>query len=438
MFLEDSDMEKSKNQKDNPPNIRDIMYFKFCLYGFLKNQRFFDPFIILFFREMGISFLQIGTLFSIREISTNILEIPTGIIADSYGRKKSMIFAFSSYIISFIIFYFFPKFLIYSIAMVFFASGEAFRSGTHKAMILQYLKVKNLQQHKVYYYGHTRAASQFGSAISSLIAIAIVFFAKSYRPIFLFSIIPYVMGLLLIFTYPSYLDGEIEKSSGRWWNKMKKKTAGTLKEFKKMFLNTEALRSILNSSVFDGFFKASKDYLQPILKSQAVTLPFFLFLSGKQRTSLIVGLIYFILFLLTSTASRKSGQFVKKLKSLPFAINITYISGIILLFLSGLFTNFNLFWGGSIFLILLYIVQNLRRPMNVAYISDKISHKAMASGLSVESQIKTIVVAVISPVIGFFADRNGVGISLIIISLLFLFTLPFVIIKEKKGDKNGR
>jgi len=436
MFLEDSDMEKSNYEVQ--PKIKDRMYFKFCLYGFLKNQRFFDPFIILFFREMGISFLQIGTLFSIREISTNILEIPTGIIADSYGRKKSMIFAFSSYIISFIIFYFFPKFLIYSVAMVFFALGEAFRSGTHKAMILQYLKVKNLQEHKVYYYGHTRAASQFGSAISSLIAIGIVFFAKSYRPIFLFSIIPYFLGLLLMFTYPSYLDGEIEKVSGGWWYKMKKKTAVTLKEFKKMFLNTEALRSILNSSVFDGFFRASKDYLQPILKSQAVALPFFLFLSGKQRTSLIVGLIYFILFLLTSTASGKSDQFVKRLKSLPFGINITYISGFILLFLSGLFTNFKLFWAGSIFLILLYIVQNLRRPMNVAYISDKISHKTMASGLSVESQIKTIVVAIISPVIGFFADRNGVGISLIIISFLFLFILPFVIIKEKNGEKNGR
>ena len=436
MFLEDSDMEKSNYEVQ--PKIKDRMYFKFCLYGFLKNQRFFDPFIILFFREMGISFLQIGTLFSIREVSTNILEIPTGIIADSYGRKKSMIFAFSSYIISFIIFYFFPKFLIYSVAMVFFASGEAFRSGTHKAMILQYLKVKNLQEHKVYYYGHTRAASQFGSAISSLIAIGIVFFAKSYRPIFLFSIIPYFLGLLLMFTYPSYLDGEIEKVSGGWWYKMKKKTAVTLKEFKKMFLNTEALRSILNSSVFDGFFRASKDYLQPILKSQAVALPFFLFLSGKQRTSLIVGLIYFILFLLTSTASGKSDQFVKRLKSLPFGINITYISGFILLFLSGLFTNFKLFWAGSIFLILLYIVQNLRRPMNVAYISDKISHKTMASGLSVESQIKTIVVAIISPVIGFFADRNGVGISLIIISFLFLFILPFVIIKEKNGEKNGR
>ena len=75
--------------------IKDRQYFKFSLYGFLKNLRFFDPFILLFFREMGLSFLQIGTLFSIREIATNVLEVPTGIVADAFGRRRAMIFSFS-------------------------------------------------------------------------------------------------------------------------------------------------------------------------------------------------------------------------------------------------------------------------------------------------------------------------------------------------------
>jgi len=70
---------------------RDRMYYKFRLYGFLKNLRFFDPFLILFFREAGLSFLAIGTLFSIREIATNLLEVPTGVIADSFGRRKAML-----------------------------------------------------------------------------------------------------------------------------------------------------------------------------------------------------------------------------------------------------------------------------------------------------------------------------------------------------------
>lgn len=383
---------------------------------------------------MGLSFLQIGSLFSIREISTNILEIPTGVIADTYGRRKSMIFAFSSYLISFFIFYFFPGFLVYSIAMIFFASGEAFRTGTHKAMILQYLKIKDLEEYKVEYYGHTRASSQFGSAISSLIAISIVFFAKSYRPVFLYSIIPYIFGLLLMISYPSYLDGEIEKVKGVW----KERTAGrikyTFREFRKIFLVPDALKAIFNSSIFDGSFKASKDYLQPILKGQAVALPVFLYFSGKQRTSLIVGIVYFFLYLLTSAASSKSGAFVKKIKSLPLAINITYLSGAILLFLSGLFTSFKLFWAGSVFLIFLYIIQNLRRPMMVTIISDKIPHKTMASGLSVESQIKTLVAGIFSPFIGLLADKFGVGYALSVFSTIFIITFPFVLLKE---DRQG-
>ena len=84
--------------KDTFP--RNSQFYKFSIYGFLKNLKFFDPFIILFFREMGLSFLEIGTLFSIREITINVFEIPTGVIADTYGRRISMIFSFISYIFS--------------------------------------------------------------------------------------------------------------------------------------------------------------------------------------------------------------------------------------------------------------------------------------------------------------------------------------------------
>ena len=81
----------------------DRMFPRFALYGFLKNLRFFDPFIILIFREAGMSYLQIGFLYAIRDIATNILEIPTGVFADSFGRRKSMLMAFGSYILSFLI-----------------------------------------------------------------------------------------------------------------------------------------------------------------------------------------------------------------------------------------------------------------------------------------------------------------------------------------------
>ncbi len=411
---------------------RDRMYLKFRLYGFLKNQRFFDPFIILFFREMGMSFLDIGFLFSIREISTNILEIPTGIMADSYGRRKSMIAAFSSYLVAFALFYALPNFYIYALAMVLFAAGEAFRSGTHKAMILEYLRRKGLEHMKVEYYGHTRAASQFGSAVSSLIAIAIVFYYGSYRPVFLLSMVPYVLGLLLMLSYPKYLDGDIAEAKGRWSERMKRRFAYTVRDFRAMFVSRETLRALSNSSVFDGFFKASKDYLQPILKAQAISLPILLYFSGEQRTAVIVGLVYFFLYLMTSMASRSAGKFAEGMRSLTYAINATYFLGATLLLVSGISAALNIYYLAIASFLGLYVVQNLRRPMNVGYISENIPHRTMASGLSVESQMKTIIMAVMAPVIGHLADIYGVGVALTVVSIGFLLLFPITRVSERR------
>lgn len=44
----------------HPGFTKDLQFYKFSLYGFLKNLRFFEPFLYLFFLEQGLNFLQIG------------------------------------------------------------------------------------------------------------------------------------------------------------------------------------------------------------------------------------------------------------------------------------------------------------------------------------------------------------------------------------------
>ena len=369
---------------------------------------------------MGLSFFSIGLLFSIREIATNIFEIPTGFIADSIGRRKAMIAAFSSYLVAFAVFYLFPSFWMYAVAMVLYASGEAFRSGTHKAMILEYLRIKKMEHLKVEYYGRTRSASQFGSAISSLIAMALVFYYGSYRIVFLASMIPYVLELFLMLSYPKYLDGQILSMKGTWWERSKAGFSATWKDFRRMITDRHALRAISNSAMFDSMFKSSKDYLQPILEAQALALPVLLYLTGEQRTAVVVGIVYFFLYLLTSCASHSAGAFSRKVRSLTFAIDATYLLGAFLLLLAGAFTFLQFLPLAVIFFIALYALQNLRRPLNVAYISDNIPHRTMASGLSVESQIKMTVVAIAAPIIGFMADSIGIGLALSITALFFI------------------
>ncbi|HSH50168.1 MAG TPA: MFS transporter, partial [Bacteroidales bacterium] len=225
---------------------KDTQYYKFCMYGFLKNLRFFEPFLILFFLEKGLSFLEIGTLYTIRELLINFMEIPSGVVADSLGRKRTMIFSFLFYIVSFFIFFSSKEYLFFIIAMLFYALGDAFRTGTHKAMIFEYLEIKGWNNQRIYYYGHTRSWSQMGSAISSLLAASIVFYSGNYQSIFVYSTIPYILDLILISSYPKVLDGETSKLK---LSDIKLKFISVIKDFIFSFKKTQILKAIANLSV---------------------------------------------------------------------------------------------------------------------------------------------------------------------------------------------
>jgi len=405
---------------------RDSQFYRFAAYGFLKNLRFFDPFLILFFMEMGLSFLQIGTLISVREVATNLLELPTGIIADLYGRRLSMVLSMVSYLSSFMVFYFFPSFYVYMIAMIAFAFGEAFRTGTHKAMILEYLRINEMTDMKVHYYGATRAASQLGSAINALIAAFLVFYSGSYKIVFLASVLPYAANLINLMLYPKELDGELRSGEKR----------ETIKAFLGIFRNGDALKGVLNSSLYDAFFKVVKEYLQPILEALALGLPIMIAFSAEQRTSVIVGVVYFVIYIATSYASKNAGKLSGKFGTEARALNYTYIFGAVLIIFSGIFQIFALQVLAVLIFFFLFILENFRRPINISYISDNIDHKTMASGLSVESQLKTLLMAIFAPLIGFMADKLGVGSAITIAGAAMLCLFAFVKLNPPKNVKD--
>ncbi len=400
---------------------KDIQYYKFCLYGFLKNLRLFEPFLVLFFIDSGLSFLQIGVLYSIREIARNILEIPAGIIADSIGRKKTMVSSFSFYILSFTGFYFSGTFELFVAAMLLYSVGDAFRTGTHKAMIFDYLKLKGWQNQKVYYYGHTRSWSQIGSAVSALLAGVLVFYTGSYRMIFLFSIIPYFLDLINIATYPKELEGNV----------LVYKKGEVVKNFKKVifdfiysFKNRVLLKAIANLSVFTGYYKALKDYLQPILKTFALSLPIMIAFNDKQRSSVVIGIVYFLIYLLTSFSARNSGRFSERFKNLYKPLNITLIVGVVAGIVSGFLYEINITGLSILFFIAIYLIENLRKPIGISYVAENINKDVMATVLSAESQAHTIVAAALAPLIGWMTDIIGLGNGILVVSAGLLLISP--------------
>ena len=76
------------------------------------------------------------------------------------------------------------------------------------------------------------------------------------------------------------------------------------------------------------------------------------------------------------------------------------------------------------------MIHNVRRPMTVGYISEKIKSRVMASGLSAESQLKTVFAAIFSIVMGYVSDIFGIGVGLMAVGCTVLALLPFIRVKD--------
>ncbi len=389
-------------------------YYKFCLYGFLKNLRFFEPFLLLILLGKGISYLEIGTLYAVREISINILEIPSGLLADTVGRRLTMVFALLSYILSFVIFYAVSSYFLLFFAMIAFAFGDAFRTGTHKAMIFDYLHAKGWDSQRTYYYGHTRAWSQWGSALSALIAAVLVFWQGSYKSVFLFTTIPYTLNLFLILSYPKSLDGPHHTDE----RKVSEVFMTVLRSLVSSIKDPRLMRTIANQSLFSGYYKACKDYLQPILKTLALSLPILLSFGDEKRTALMVGLVYAVLYGATAFVSSRSGRFARRFSVLATPLNLTMLLGIMLGLFSGLFLHLGWVAVAVGLYLGIYVLENLRKPIGITYVSERMNQDSLASALSVESQAESLVAATIALLLGLFSSLFGVGLGVLIVSAI--------------------
>jgi len=395
------------------------MLVRFSLYGFLKNQRYFEPFLFLIFLEKGLSYFAIGVLIGFRELCLNLMEIPSGALADLYGRRRTMIAAFVGYVISFVVFALSHSFWALMGAMFCFAMGDAFRSGTHKAMIFDWLAHEGRLTEKTKVYGFTRSWSKMGSALSVVIAAGMVFYSGQYSHIFWFSIPPYVLGIINFFGYPAYLDGARRRSfSGHAvWSHFKQ-------ALHRSWQDSNIRRLIVESMGFEGLYKSVKDYLQPVIQHLAVTLPLLVGVEDTRRTALMVGGVYFVLHVLSGIASRRAYRLRDRLGSEENAAKwLWQLYGLLFLILTFSFSR-NMLWVAILCFTGMAIAQNMWRPILVSRFDDHAPAEESATILSIESQSKSLATILLAPLLGYAVDQFSflpLGICGIAVSSLIGF-----------------
>jgi hypothetical protein len=98
----------------------------------------------------------------------------------------------------------------------------------------------------------------------------------------------------------------------------------------------------------------------------------------------------------------------------------------------GIFYELDILWVAVALFMGIFIIENLRKPIGIAYISDKLEDQTMATALSVESQAKSLFAALIAPLLGYFADSYGLGYGLALASVLLLIVAPLFLARKTK------
>jgi len=379
--------------------------FREYIYSFLNNFNLLSTVWMLYLAYKGMSLTQIGLLEGIFHVTSFLMEIPTGSIADIFGRKISRILGRVFWVISSITMLYGNNFWIFALSMSLMALSYNLESGAGQALIYDSLKEikKNNEYMKIA--GRIELLTQLGMISGYLLG---GYIAKiKYELVFVYTVF---LGILTIIHSFTFKEPKIRDED--------KKTT-----FKDVFIN--AYKSFV-------LLKNKKDVLYLIFFSEGMFVVGTMFFFYLQNYFLSLGINQFqigIIMALSGIFSAVMSFLTHKiekafgLKKLLIFIPIAYS-----LLSMGLISNipyiFNILLGGLSGI--LYIVY-------IDYVNKRIPSDKRATILSMCSMVYSLYMIIFFPLFGLVADVYSFKFSFLLIStILFILSLinSFILLKK--------
>lgn len=176
-------------------NIRLLTWFNFLL-----DFRLYAPVAILYFAQVSGSFALGMSVFSLTMLAGALFEVPTGVLSDRIGRKRTVIagsaastvsvacYALAGHVMG-------AAYGVLLLGAAFEGMARAFYSGNNAALLHDTLAETGQQSEYQEHLGKTSSMFQFALAISAVIGSVIA--SVSYPMVMWLSVIPQVIGLLV-------------------------------------------------------------------------------------------------------------------------------------------------------------------------------------------------------------------------------------------------
>ena len=360
------------------------------------------PIIVIFFQEHGLSLAQIMQLQAAYSLSVAIFEIPSGYIADLFGRKKTIVLSTLFSFVGFLIFSFFSGFNEFVIAEICVGIGGSLMSGSDTALLYDTLIEENKQKTYTRVEGKNYAIGNFSESIAGIVG-GLLAVNHLYLPV-------YLQTIILFFSIPISLSLIEPKAN--------KKLALSFQSIKNVLyfslIKNLKLKWLIIFSSFMGVATLSIAWLaQPFF--QEINIPILYF-----------GLLWALLNLTAGISSFNSHKFSSNSNIFKYSI-IMIVSFILLSLYQSLV--------GLIFIFIIYAIRGLVTPLLKNLININISSEKRATILSIRSFIIRISFATIAPFLGFIADKKSLQYSFFILTVIIIITLCLSCFKLYKLDK---
>lgn len=377
---------------------------------FIGGMLFFIPILSLYLQKSLFSVTNVALIFSIQYFAIVLLEVPTGALADLFGRKMTYLLGKIFTMISIVFLYFGTTMTPFIIFALLNALGLSLRSGNDEAIIYDTLKEENKSALYKKVNGILSAIWPLGAIIGS---VAGGFFAKySLSLPILLSLIPLLISfmLCLFIAEPKYHKEKHKNVFSHMSNSI-----GIVLKNKQVFI------LMMAGSLALAFGEAAHNLKPIFFEFKNIPIEYF---------GIIFGFVYALSSLGYYFSHGVSNKFGDK-KTLIF----TGLLFPVLIFLSTITDSYL----SIIFLVLTSIPFGLKTPIIMHLLNVETESSRRATVLSINNLFGSLGIALAGIWLGYLADLYNINVAHgIIAACMLLVSVLFFFIKEHKHQSHRK
>jgi MFS family permease len=367
------------------------------IFTIFYNMNFVRGLWMIYLASRGFSLIQLGIMESCFHITSFIMEIPTGAVADIWGKKVSRIIGRLLYIISMLILFLSNIFGIQILGFVISAIGFNLESGAGEALLYDSITHEGIKAKYMSIAGKKEFILQCSCIVALILGGYIAM--RSYLVVFSLSILSAVLSII---TASTFVEPKIKRTMEIRSNiflQIKDQTVNSIKVIKK---RKQIAFFIIFSEMIFSFTVTLFFYLQNFWKSEGFS-------------EFKIGLIFAVAALFSGIASLLTHRIEKKIGGEQGLIIFIPIFVIVA------------FWGISLtsYKYLFYLLIGLMEGFLFVAVSDYINRlipaEYRATVLSFQSMVFSFFMIILFPVIGWIGDNYGLNFSFLVFTLVASF-----------------